>query len=48
MFGDAAPHKFEDYVDIMDQFPEVEDQLDWEDEADELLRIVSLLIIYLL
>lgn len=44
MFGDAAPHQFEDYVEIMNdpKFSHLElEQLDWEDEADELLRMVS-------
>ena len=42
MFGDATPHEYECYTDILEQFPYVEEQLDWRQEADELLRMVCL------
>ena len=41
MFGDARPHEFADYKKIMEDYPFVEDQLDWRDEADELKRQVG-------
>ena len=41
MFGDARPHEFADYKQIMEDYPFVEDQLDWRDEADELKRQVG-------
>ena len=41
MFGDARPHEFADYKQIMENYPFVEDQLDWRDEADELKRQVG-------
>ena len=43
MFGDATPHQFEDYVDIMsdpDFADIVTEQIDWRDEADELAKMV--------
>ena len=43
MFGDATPHEYECYTDILEQFPYVEEQLDWRQEADELLRMVCLI-----
>ena len=47
MFGDAAPHQFEDYVDIMsdpDFADVVTEQIDWRDEAEELARMVRALL----
>lgn len=41
MFGDAYPHEFEDFMDIMKNYPHVQQQLDWRDEADQLLSMVS-------
>ena len=42
MFGDAYPHDFEDFPTIFKdpKFPLAKHQLDWRDEADELLSKV--------
>ena len=43
MFGDASPHQFEDYVDIMsdpDYVDIVTEQIDWRDETEELAKMV--------
>lgn len=43
MFGDATPHQFEDYVDIMsdpDYVDIVTEQIDWRDETEELAKMV--------
>lgn len=44
MFGDATPHQFEDYMEIMAD-PKLKDivteQIDWRDEVDELKKMVS-------
>ena len=42
MFGDATPHQFEDYPNIMsdpDYANIVTEQIDWRDEADELKKV---------
>ena len=41
MFGDAPPHQYEDYVDIMRTYSFVTVQIDWKDEADALNKMVS-------
>lgn len=44
MFGDAYPHDFEDFPRILEdpEYPLAQHQLDWRDEADDLLQMVSL------
>ena len=43
MFGDAYPHDFEDFPRILTstKYKLATRQLDWRDEADDLLRMVS-------
>ena len=44
MFGDAYPHDFEEFPAIFKdpKFSLAKHQLDWRDEADELLQMVSI------
>lgn len=44
MFGDAYPHEYEDFKAIMNDpqcYHRAKKQLDWREEADELLQMVS-------
>ena len=41
MSGDAPPHQYEDYVDIMRTYSFVTEQIDWKDEADALNKMVN-------